>query len=143
MELNDKDEALIGLLRQDGRMSVSELARQMAASRTAVQMRLQKLERNGVIEGYAVRLSPRYLQARVRALVLLRFPPARRQEIEQALAKMPSVTALHSISGAYDMAGMVSAASTGILDQVLDEIGCLEGMIETKSSIILATKIDR
>jgi len=142
-DLTDKDEQLIALLRQDGRLSVSEIARQMNLSRTAAQMRLQKLERNGVIEGYSVVLSSRYLTQRVRALVMIKFPPGRRAGIEDALGQMAQVTSLYSISGAFDLAAVISAASMAELDTTIDRIGCLEGIGETMSSIILSTKIDR
>lgn len=143
MDLTEKDEILIGLLRENGRLSVSEIARRMSASRTAAQMRLQKLERNGVIEGYSVKLSPEYLHKQLRALVMIKFPPGKRNEIEATLSKMPHLTSLYSISGAYDMAAVVSAPSMGVLDVLIDEIGCLEGIDETMSSIILSTKVDR
>lgn len=142
-ELNDKDEHLIDLLRQNGRISVSEIARRMNLSRTAAQMRLQKLERNGVIEGYSVVLSAHYLEKQVRALVMIKFPPGMRAGIEKSLGNMPQVTSLYSISGAFDLAGVISAASMGELDATIDQIGCLEGIGETMSSIILSTKIDR
>ncbi len=143
MDVTEKDEMLIGLLRENGRFSVSEMARRMAASRTAVQMRLQKLERNGVIEGYSVKMSPAYLEKQVRALVMIKFPPGKRNKIEAALSKMPNLTALYSISGSFDMAGVISAPSMAVLDVLIDQIGCLEGIDETMSSIILSTKIDR
>ncbi len=143
MDLSEKDEQLIGLLRENGRQSVSEIARRMAASRTAVQMRLQKLERNGVIEGYTVRLSPGYLERQVRAIVMIKFPPGKREMIEAALAKIPQLTSLYSISGTFDMAGVISASSMKRLDTLLDQIGCLDGIDETMSSIVLSTKIDR
>ncbi len=143
MDLTGKDEQMIALLRQNGRLSVSEIARRLSVSRTAAQMRLQKLERNGVIAGYSVNLSADYLGNRVRALVMVKFPPGRRASIEQSLRDMPQVTSLYSISGAYDLAGVISAASMGELDETIDQIGCLEGIGETMSSIILSTKIDR
>ena len=143
MELSGKDEMLIGLLRENGRLPVSELARQMSASRTAVQMRLQKLERNGVIDGYAVKLSPTYLQKQIRALVMLKFPPNERRDIEHALTAMAHLTSLYSISGEYDMAAVVTAPSMDVLDQLIDDIGCLKGITDTMSSIILSTKVDR
>jgi DNA-binding Lrp family transcriptional regulator len=143
MELGEKDQQLIGLLRENGRLSVSEIARKMAVSRTAAQMRLQKLERNGVIDGYSLRLSPTYLKNRVRALVMIKFPPGRRAEIEAALAEIPQLTSLYSISGKFDMSAVISAPSMGELDTTIDKIGCLEGIDETMSSIILSTKIDR
>jgi len=143
MNLTTKDEQMIALLRQNGRLSVSELARRLSVSRTAAQMRLQKLERNGVIAGYSVNLSADYLGNRVRALVMVKFPPGRRAGIEKSLKDMPQVTSLYSISGTYDLAGVISAVSMGELDEIIDRIGCLEGIGETMSSIILSTKIDR
>jgi len=143
VEIGKKDEQLIDLLRENGRLSVSDIARRLAVSRTAAQMRLQKLERNGVIEGYSVKLSPEYLENRVRALVMMKFPPSKRADIEILLENIPQVTSLYSISGIYDLAAVVSAPSMGVLDVTIDRIGCLEGIGETMSSIILSTKIDR
>ncbi len=143
MELNYRDEQLIGLLRENGRMSVSEIARRMSVSRTAAQARLQKLERNGVIEGYSLRLSSGYLENRVRALVMMKFPPGKRSGIEDSLMDIPELISLYSISGVFDLAAVVSAPSMETLDATIDRIGCLEGMGETMSSIILSTKIDR
>jgi len=143
MKLSSQDEQLIILLRENGRLSVSEIARKMAVSRTAAQMRLQKLVRNGVIEGYSVKLSSGYLENRVRALVMIKFPPIRRASIENELFAIKTLTALYSISGEFDMAGMVSAPTMAELDTIIDKIGCIEGIDETMSSIILSTKIDR
>jgi len=139
----DKDEHLIALLRENGRMSVSSLARKLHCSRTAAQMRLQKLERNGVIEGYTVRLSAGHAKNRVRALVMVRFPPARLKSIEQALSEVLAITTVYSISGTYDLAAVVSAPSMEALDAVIDEIGCLAGIDDTMTSIILSIKVDR
>jgi len=143
MNLSDKDEHLIALLRENGRMSVSSLARKLNSSRTAAQMRMQKLERNGVIEGYTIRLSTAHTETRIRALVLLRFPPAKLKEIEQALAEIQRIQTVYSISGTYDLAVVVSAPSMEALDEVIDQIGCLEGIEDTMTSIILSTKVDR
>jgi len=143
MNLSSKDEQLIILLRENGRLSVSEIARKMSGSRTAAQMRLQKLVRNGVIEGYSVNLSSGYLENRVRALVMIKFPPIMRASIENELFAIKTLTALYSISGEFDMAGMVSAPTMGELDTIIDKIGCIEGIDQTMSSIILSTKIDR
>jgi len=142
-ELTEKDEQLISILRRDGRISVSEIARRMNLSRTAAQMRLQKLEHNGVIEGYSITLSSDYLNKGVRALVMIKFPPGKRPGIEKSLGDIPQVVSLYSISGAFDLAAVVSAASMTLLDATIDRIGCLEGIGETMSSIILSTKIDR
>lgn len=143
MEITNKDEHMIMLLRENGRLSVSDLARQLSVSRTAAQMRLKKLERNGVIEGYSARLSDDHAKNRVRALVMIKFPPGKLMEIQQALTEMLQITTVYSISGPFDLAAVISAPSMPVLDEVIDEIGCLEGIDDTMSSIILSTKIDR
>jgi len=143
MKLSEKDENMILLLRENGRISVSELARQLNVSRTAAQMRLQKLERNGVVEGYTVKLSAAHAQSRVRALVMIKFPPGNLKRLQQALADIPQISTVYSISGPFDLAVVVSAPSMPALDAVIDDIGCIEGIDDTMSSIILSTKIDR
>ena len=85
MDISDKDQQLISLLQENARLSVSEIARRLSVSRTAAQMRLEKLERNGVIDGYSVRLSPSFKKDRVRALVMIKSPPANRIKIENEI----------------------------------------------------------
>lgn len=143
MEISDKDEQLISLLRENARLSVSEIARRLSVSRTAAQMRLEKLERNGVIDGYSVRLSERFSKDRVRALVMIKSPPGNRTKIENALSEIPQLTSLYSISGAFDLSAVISASSVRDLDTAIDEIGRLDGVDDTMSSVILSTKIDR
>lgn len=143
MQLNDKDEQLIALLKANGRRPVSELARCMSASRTAVQSRMKKLERHRVITGYTAMLSRDYTDQMLRALVMIKFAPSERSQIEAKLTALPQLSALYSISGVFDAAMIISARSMSELDRTIDEIGCFEAIGETMSSIILSTKVDR
>ncbi len=143
MVFSVKDEQMISLLQGDGRMSVAELARRLNVSRTAAQMRLEKLEKSGVIIGYGVRLSQKYQKERVQALVMIKSPPSNRDSIEQKLAKLPHLVLLYSVSGLYDLAAVISAQSLEDLDAFIDEIGRLDGVEDTMSSVILSTKVDR
>lgn len=143
MTINDKDEQLIALLRQNARLSVSDLARKLNVSRTSAQVRLEKLQRSGIIAGYTVRLSQQSQASRVRALVMIKSAPAVRLSIEQALSKFSNLTTLYSISGAFDLVAEISTRSVGELDKVIDRIGAIEGVDDTLSSVILSTKIDR
>jgi len=141
--LSDKDLKLISLLNENARTPVSELARQLHVSRTAAQARLEKLEKNGVITGYNLRLGQEHSGQQIKALVMIKSPPSIRASVESQLRKIVSLTTLHSISGAFDLVALLSAQSVGELDQVIDEIGTIKGVTETMSSIILSTKIER
>ncbi len=142
MAISEKDSKLIGLLREDGRMSIAEVARQLGVSRTAAQARLEKLERNGVIAGFTVQLSRNDAPDQVRALVLIKCQASERRAVEAALNRLLGLTALYSISGEYDMAAVLAAASVGDLDKGLVQISALPGITAVMSSVILGTRFD-
>ncbi|KAF1067215.1 MAG: Regulatory protein AsnC [Pseudomonas citronellolis] len=137
------DARLLDLLRANARESVSELARQLGVSRSTVQSRIERLERQGVISGYSIRLSEAFAQTLVRAHVLVTALPKLSQQVVQGLEKIGEVRTLHSVSGQFDLIAVVEARSIQDLDAVLDRIGALDGVERTMSSIILSTRIDR
>ncbi|GAB1581199.1 Lrp/AsnC family transcriptional regulator [Phyllobacterium phragmitis] len=139
----DADHQLLALLRENARASTAELARRLGVSRTTVQSRIERLEHRGVIAGYTVRLAPEHERNLVKAHVLVTALPKLAPKVETALRGMMAVRTLHSVSGNFDMIVIVEAPSIRELDIVLDEIGALEGVERTMSSIILSTRIER
>jgi DNA-binding Lrp family transcriptional regulator len=134
---------LIALLRENGRTPVAELARRLGVSRSTVQSRLERLERSGIIRGYSVRLATEYLDAQLRAHLLLTVSPKLTPRVVEALRRIPEVRTVHSVSGSFDMIAIMEAASVSAMDALIDRIGELEGVERTVSSIILSTRIDR
>ncbi len=137
------DEALLRLLRANARLPAAELARSLKLSRTTVQSRLERLERHGVIEGYTIRLAPAFARTLVRAHVLITVGPKAAAAAERELKRMPQIAALYSVSGPYDMIAVIEAVSVEQMDHLIDEIGALDGIERTISSIILSTKFVR
>ncbi|TPJ20201.1 Lrp/AsnC family transcriptional regulator [Mesorhizobium sp. B2-7-3] len=141
--LSDAEQALLSLLRANARASTAELARRLGVSRTTVQSRIERLEQRGIITGYGVRLAPDYEQGLVRAHVLLTVTPKLADKVVRSLQALPPARTLHSVSGNFDMIVIVDAPSIRDLDTLLDQIGAMEGVERTSSSIILSTRIDR
>jgi DNA-binding Lrp family transcriptional regulator len=141
--LSNAEHALISLLRENARASTAELARRLCVSRTTVQSRIERLEQRGIITGYGVRLSPDYEQGLVRAHVLLTVTPKLADKVVRNLRALAPVRTLHSVSGNFDMIVIIDAPSIKDLDALLDQIGAMEGVERTSSSIILSTRIDR
>ncbi|RWH68955.1 MAG: Lrp/AsnC family transcriptional regulator [Mesorhizobium sp.] len=141
--LSNAEQALLSLLRVNARASTAELARRLGVSRTTVQSRIERLEQRGIITGYGVRLSPDYEQGLVRAHVLLTVTPKLADKVVSSLQALPPVRTLHSVSGNFDMIVIVDAPSIKDLDTLLDQIGAMDGVERTSSSIILSTRIDR
>jgi DNA-binding Lrp family transcriptional regulator len=137
------DERLISALRENGRAPTAELARLVGRSRTSVQSRIERLEREGVIIGYGVRLAPEHDLGAVRAHVMIKVGPKEARAVIAALQAIPQVRVLHSVSGDVDLIAVAAAASVAEMDAVIDRIGVLDGVERTTSSIILSTKFDR
>jgi len=141
--LDDTDRTLLALLREDARAPVAELARGLKLSRTTVQSRIARLERQGVIAGYTVVVADEIEANLVRAHVLITLAPRQNRAIEQALRKIPELRVLHSVSGPFDLIAIVAAASIGELDSLIDRIGQIDGVERTTSAIVLSTRIER
>lgn len=143
MPISEKDRALLSLLAENARMPVAELARKLGLSRTTVQARIERLEADGVIAGYGIRLSDSYLSGLVRAHVLITIAPKALAGVTAALAAIKEVTTLHSVSGSFDLIAILTAPSIADLDRLIDGIGALDGVERTLSSVILSTRISR
>lgn len=141
--LDTTDRELIALLRENARASTAELARKLGLSRTTVQSRIERLQRQRVIAGYTITVPDALEESLVRAHVMITLVPKQSPAIEQALRKIPEVRVLHSVSGPFDLIAIVAAHSIGELDGLIDRIGALDGVERTTSAIVLSTRIER
>ncbi len=137
------DGKLIAALRENARASTAQLARLVGRSRTSVQSRIERLERQGVIMGYGVRLAPEHGIGAVRAHVMVKVGPKEARAVTAALQAIEQVRVLHSVSGEVDLIAVAATASVDEMDRVIDRIGALAGVERTTSSIILSTKFER
>jgi DNA-binding Lrp family transcriptional regulator len=143
VSITDKDRALLALLRRDARAPVADLARRLGVSRSTLQSRIERLERAGVIAGYAVRLGESYEAGQIRAHVMITAAPKLAKEVSARLGELPELRRLHSVSGPFDLIAEVSAPSVSAMDAVIDRIGALEGVERTQTSVILSTRFER
>ena len=141
--INSQDQRLLLSLRQNARISVSDLARQMNLSRSTVQNRLARLEDTGVIRGYSVELGAEYAANQVEAHVSIKVYQKLTARTNRELGAISQVSQLYSVSGEYDLIAIVQAQSLEQLSVVLDEIGNLEGVERTNSAVVLETRFRR
>ena len=137
------DRKLISALRENARTSTAHLARLVGRSRTSVQSRIERLEKQGVIAGYGVRLAPEHDLGAVRAHVMIKVGAKEARAVTAALRAIAPVRVLHSVSGDVDLIAVAATASVAEMDEVIDRIGALDGVERTTSSIILSTKFER
>lgn len=136
------DTALITLLRANAREPAASLARKLGLARSSVQARIARLERLGIIQGYTLRQDPGSSRM-IRAYVLLSTNPKLLTRIVAEVKRMAEVESLSAISGTYDMMAVIAAQSVQDIDRVLDQLGQLQGVERTMSSLVLSDKFRR
>jgi DNA-binding Lrp family transcriptional regulator len=141
--LDARDRKLLSLLREDARAPTAALARSLGVARTTVVERLKRLQREGVVAGYTVRMHPGANARMLQVHVLLNIDTKRTEAVVAALRAMPEVRAVYAISGSFDCLAFVEGETTGEIDRALDAIGAIPGVSRTQSSLVLSVKFDR
>ena len=137
--LDDTDRELIALLRDDGRATVAALAAKLKVARGTVQNRMARLERDGVIVGYTVRLKPQVEAHRIRALMTIAVEGNRGKDVLKALRGHPNVCSIYTTNGRWDIVAELQAETLEAFDRVLGAIRLLSGIANTETSILLST----
>jgi DNA-binding Lrp family transcriptional regulator len=143
MKRDELDRGLLALLQANARESTANLARKLGVARTTVLARLARLERDGVVVGYTVRLGADVAERTVQAYVGIVTDPKKAKDVTKKLARLPELRQLCSVSGEFDYIALLRADSTQRLDALLDEIGEIDGVLKTTSSVVLALRVDR
>jgi DNA-binding Lrp family transcriptional regulator len=143
MNLDELDRRLLALLQADARCPAADLARRLGVARTTVLARINRLEREGVVVGYTVRLGQAQDERCVEAFVGITTSPKLGRDVTSRLGAMPELRQLFSVSGEFDYIALLRAETPARLDALLDEIGAIDGVERTTTSVVLARRVDR
>jgi DNA-binding Lrp family transcriptional regulator len=137
MDSTDRD--LLSLLREAARTPVAVLAKKLKVARGTVQNRLAKMEADGTIVGYTVKLKPQIDDQKIRALMTVAVEGNRTDEVLKALRGDPAVCALHTTNGRWDIVAELRTDSLEAVDRVLGRIRLIDGISNTETSLLLST----
>jgi DNA-binding Lrp family transcriptional regulator len=136
--MDNLDQRLIAKLRHDARAPVAELAQALGVSRGTVSNRMARLERDGVITGYTLRLRPDSTPDEIRAWTSIRVE-GRQNTVVSALLGEPGVAALHDTNGRWDLLAELRVSSLAELSAVLERVRKVPGVSATETSTHLRT----
>jgi DNA-binding Lrp family transcriptional regulator len=141
--LDPLDEHIIAQLRLNARAAHAELAAKVNLSRNAVRQRIERLERDGVIQGYTVKTGEgRQASSSINAVIFVyRYDRMRGAEVLQALREIPEVLQCDVMSGEFDLMLRVGAASPQRVHKVWTEIAALPGVENTVTSFVLSSVV--
>lgn len=133
------DHQLIGLLRNDARLSVAALAHKLKVSRGTVTNRITRLEDQGIIVGYTVRLRPDAQPHDIHAWTSIAVEGNETRAVITSLLGEPAVAELHDTNGRWDLLVGLRAANLTELSTVLERIRLIKGIQSSETSIHLKT----
>lgn len=137
--MDDIDRQLIALLRDNARLPVVALAAKLRVARATVQNRIARLEAEGTIVGYTVRLRPAAEAQRIRAMTSIAVEGPLGAEVLRSLRGHPNIVALYSTNGRWDLLAEIRADSLEEFDRVLGTLRTVPGISNTETSLLLST----
>jgi DNA-binding Lrp family transcriptional regulator len=137
--MDSTDRKLLSMLRDDARVPVATLAKSLKVARGTVQNRLARMEADGTIVGYTVKLKPQVEEQTIRALMTVAVEGNRTDEVLRALRGDPAVCALHTTNGRWDIVAELRTDSLEAVDRVLGRIRLIDGISNTETSLLLST----
>ena len=132
---------ILNILQRKARIPNVEVARQVNMAPSAVLERIRKLESQGYIDGYEVRLNPRRFNRSMVAFVFVETrDPSRRAPVAEALSEIPAIQEVHFIAGPDRFLIKLRVAGSDELNHLLQEdIGRIDGIDSTCTHIVLST----
>jgi Lrp/AsnC family leucine-responsive transcriptional regulator len=141
------DRRILGFLRQDGRMSLASIAKEVGLSGPAVHERVRKLEQNGVIAGYSVILDPEALDRPHVAFVMVTLSEgdefAADEPIVARICEEPDVLEFHRIAGQDCYLIKIRCSTNKEMEQLLRRIRSIHGVARTRTTIVLSTELEK
>jgi len=139
LNMDSLDLKLVALLRTNARASVATLAHQLDVSRGTVSNRITRLEDQGVIVGYTVRLRPDSEPNQITAWMSITVEGNQTRAVIGTLLGEPGVASLHDTNGRWDLLAELRAGNLGELAEVLERVRLIKGIASTETSIHLQT----
>jgi Lrp/AsnC family leucine-responsive transcriptional regulator len=126
---------------QNGRLSVTDLARQIGLSKTPTQMRLRRLEKEGVITGYRAVMDPIRLGLDNVAFVEVRLTDTREPALaafNAAVIRVPEIEECHMLASQFDYLLKVRTQDMKAYREVLGEtISALPHVAHTSTHVAM------
>lgn len=142
--MDEIDHRIVALLRSNARRSFQDVGGHVGLSAPAIKRRVDRMEAEGVITGYAAVVDAAALGWHTHALVFL-FCEGRMSaaEVRAAVEGNPEVQAAYTIAGEASAVLHVRARDTPHLEGALERIRDAPGVVRTQTQVVLSTLFER
>lgn len=133
--MDDLDEKILSVLKDEGRASHIEIGRKVGLSEGAVRKRIKAMVSSGIISKFTVQLG--FTKgAKAMALVSVN-PQLPTSSVSRSLKKIPGIEVVYEVTGQYDIAAVVSTLNVADVNRSIERIRSIKGVTNTNTMIIL------
>jgi len=133
--LDDLDEKILSVLKDEGRASHIEIGRKVGLSEGAVRKRIKAMVSSGIISKFTVQLG--FTKgAKAMALVSVN-PQLPTSSVSRSLKKIPGIEVVYEVTGQYDIAAVISTLNVADVNRSIERIRSIKGVTNTNTMIIL------
>ncbi len=129
------DEKIIEYLKENSRESFVDIGKKLKLSESAVRRRVKNLVDSGTIKRFTLELGEENVTS---AIVLVSVDSATdTSKVSLKLAKLDGVKTVYEITGQYDITTIISASNISEINNSIDALRKIPGVIDTNTVIIL------
>lgn len=133
--VDETDREIIKILKLDGRATYIDVGKRVGLSEGAVRKRVKALADSGVIKRFTIKVG---LVEGAEAITLLSVNPSfPTSDISEVLQKLPNVETVYEVTGQYDIAVVISALNITEVNQCVEKIRRVNGVVNTNTMIVL------
>ncbi len=143
-EFDATDRAILELLQENCKQPMAAIGQKVGLSAPSVLERVHKLEESGVITGYKAQVDAQRLGKDVTSFIGVAIEgPSAIGQIERGIQALDDVLECHHVTGTYSFMLKVKVENTGSLEQLIDKLRCIDGVVRTETLVVLSTVVER
>ncbi|MFD2207384.1 Lrp/AsnC family transcriptional regulator [Kiloniella antarctica] len=142
-KLDERDQKILTLLERDARLPISELARQIALSPTAVRQRIARMEKDQVIKRYTIDMKRGDEEAGIKVIMILNLKGAYCKKLVAELGHLPELRKFWSLTGEVDVTLLLNVSNVERIGCITNQISDHELVDKVQTHVVTETHLDR
>ncbi len=133
--MDETDRRILRILKNDGRAGYSDIGEEIGLSEGAVRKRIKVLAESGTIRKFTVKVG---VAEGAEAITLLATNPSHpTKDVSDKIREIPNVETLYEVTGEYDIVAVISGMSVAEVNECIEKIRRVEGIMKTNTMIVL------
>lgn len=135
--LDEIDKEILRVLQKNSRTPLREISKRVGLAESTVYERIKKLKQRGIIKKFTIILDPETLGFHLLAFILIKAKAGKYAEVAEKLISYPEIVEIYETTGDYDMILKIRTRNSEELNEFLDKIGEIDGVVATHTMVVL------